>query len=325
MTPFYNIRETTVDELRAELIQIFDDIVKERQNQQKKHGNTSHPNGTGFHYQEMCQMFQKLTKYNFQNDEGSWIDILLEEVFEAAAEEDPDRLRAELIQVAATACAWVKDLDNQQDPTIFGNDLKFVRGKIYTNKLANGLPADTSSGYYMFLGYEDLARVSVFYDRKGDHCRMPTVTAYRNLSTVPVKGEKLFHIGEDYLITLDSDESKVKAAFNALYTLWPNLVLHNKFMYKTEATKEEFEALFCDALSFAPKQGPSAREVVVYRAKQFKEQWDNLGYNEGIADTAIYFNLTTENELWATFSDKPKAQAMIKSILYHINKGDKQT
>ena len=44
----------------------------------------------------------------------TWRTVLLEEVLEALAESDPDRLRAELIQVAAVAAQWVEALDRRQ-------------------------------------------------------------------------------------------------------------------------------------------------------------------------------------------------------------------
>ena len=40
-----------------------------------------------------------------------WADILLEEVYEAIAEPDPARLRAELLQVAAVAMRWIDTID----------------------------------------------------------------------------------------------------------------------------------------------------------------------------------------------------------------------
>jgi len=43
----------------------------------------------------------------------SWADILLEEVFEALAEDDPAALRVELIQVAAVAVQWVEAIDRK--------------------------------------------------------------------------------------------------------------------------------------------------------------------------------------------------------------------
>lgn len=44
----------------------------------------------------------------------AWDGILLEEVFEALAEEDSAKLRAELVQVAAVACAWVEAIDRRE-------------------------------------------------------------------------------------------------------------------------------------------------------------------------------------------------------------------
>ena len=44
---------------------------------------------------------------------ASWTDILLEETFEALAESEPAKLRAELVQVAAVAMAWVEAIDRR--------------------------------------------------------------------------------------------------------------------------------------------------------------------------------------------------------------------
>ncbi|TMR89003.1 NUDIX domain-containing protein [Nonomuraea basaltis] len=43
----------------------------------------------------------------------TWRHVLAEEVLEAFAESDPDRLRAELIQVAAVAAKWAQALDRR--------------------------------------------------------------------------------------------------------------------------------------------------------------------------------------------------------------------
>ena len=43
----------------------------------------------------------------------AWDGILLEEVYEALAEPDPAKLRAELIQTAAVCVAWVEALDRR--------------------------------------------------------------------------------------------------------------------------------------------------------------------------------------------------------------------
>jgi hypothetical protein len=43
----------------------------------------------------------------------TWSAILLEEVFEAMAEDDPERLQKELVQVAAVAVAWIEALNQR--------------------------------------------------------------------------------------------------------------------------------------------------------------------------------------------------------------------
>lgn len=42
-----------------------------------------------------------------------WFSILLEEVFEALEESDRAKLRAEVVQIAAVAVAWVEKLDRE--------------------------------------------------------------------------------------------------------------------------------------------------------------------------------------------------------------------
>ena len=44
----------------------------------------------------------------------TWVDVLGEEMAEAFASEDPEALRAELVQVAAVAAAWIQDLDSKK-------------------------------------------------------------------------------------------------------------------------------------------------------------------------------------------------------------------
>jgi hypothetical protein len=45
----------------------------------------------------------------------AWDGVLLEEVYEALAESDTAKLRAELIQVAAVAVAWVEAIDRREE------------------------------------------------------------------------------------------------------------------------------------------------------------------------------------------------------------------
>lgn len=58
--------------------------------------------------------------WKFVNEERAkegktaWDGILLEEVYEALAESDPSKLRAELVQVAAVAVAWIEAIDRRK-------------------------------------------------------------------------------------------------------------------------------------------------------------------------------------------------------------------
>ena len=59
------------------------------------------------------------TKAHSQNEGGdgtvTWWHILREEVFEAAAEDNPAKLRAELVQVASVALKMIDALDHGSD------------------------------------------------------------------------------------------------------------------------------------------------------------------------------------------------------------------
>lgn len=93
---------------------ILAEILAERARQDAKWGEQNHPDGTGglgrahdaLEARSECQR-------QFAEGVGSWLDILDEEVAETFAEDDPARLRAELIQVAAVAVAWIEAIDRR--------------------------------------------------------------------------------------------------------------------------------------------------------------------------------------------------------------------
>lgn len=88
------------------------DINDERERQLVKWGPQSHNDGTGHPFmREQADRYRNLCDIRFKKGTGTWLDILLEEVFEAAAEADPVALRKELVQVGAVAGAWVEDID----------------------------------------------------------------------------------------------------------------------------------------------------------------------------------------------------------------------
>lgn len=114
--------------LTAEVLRL---IVAERRRQEAKWGEQNHPDGTGaaepvlagiagaldehdFDLEDdspavlLMVAAREACKGKFDGGEGSYADVLLEEVFEALAEEDPQELVEELVQVAAVAVAWIE-------------------------------------------------------------------------------------------------------------------------------------------------------------------------------------------------------------------------
>jgi hypothetical protein len=94
------------------------DILDERAAQDAKWGEQNHPDGTGpgennfrvlvaDRYRQACEVAAREGRL-------TWRDIALEEVFEAMAEYDPAKLRAELVQAAAVLAAWIECIDRRQ-------------------------------------------------------------------------------------------------------------------------------------------------------------------------------------------------------------------
>ena len=90
------------------------DIIGERWRQVKKWGVQQHTDGTGGLEWQLAAREQRNRNDNTDPDAITWTDILIEEVWEALAESEPESLREELIQVAAVCVGWVEDLDRRQ-------------------------------------------------------------------------------------------------------------------------------------------------------------------------------------------------------------------
>ncbi|MEV7867447.1 NUDIX hydrolase [Streptomyces sp. NPDC088124] len=98
--------------------QVLAEIADERRRQDDKFGEQNHPAGTGQHPETVDADVARMACQ--QAAEGGyldWMHILREEVAEAFAESDPARLRAELVQVAAVATAWIESLDRRPTGT----------------------------------------------------------------------------------------------------------------------------------------------------------------------------------------------------------------
>lgn len=90
------------------------DVRAERAAQDERWGPQHHPDGTARPRDLAAADVQRqATDDAAATGALTWRDILSEEVAEAFAEADPDELRAELVQVAAVAVAWVEDIDRR--------------------------------------------------------------------------------------------------------------------------------------------------------------------------------------------------------------------
>lgn len=109
---------------------VLDEVQWERDTQDLKWGEQNHANGTGpgvlllgevvmwrqyvLTMNKLATAQQAATDRNTDDGTLTYADILLEEVFEAVAEDDPEKLREELVQVAAVAVAWVEKIDRDK-------------------------------------------------------------------------------------------------------------------------------------------------------------------------------------------------------------------
>jgi uncharacterized coiled-coil protein SlyX len=102
----------------ATKLEAVQSVLAELHRQDVKWGSArQHPNGTGprFNFDAgLADHYKKVTDENFAAGRGTWADILTEEFYEAMAEENPRKLKVELIQVAAVAVAWVVSLTLQK-------------------------------------------------------------------------------------------------------------------------------------------------------------------------------------------------------------------
>jgi len=98
------------------LLQIMDEIRRERNRQDLKWGEQNHPDGTGPEASDSsleAHRARNACRYAAKRGAVTWRHILREEFAEAMAEGDPMALRAELVQVAAVAVAWVEAIDRR--------------------------------------------------------------------------------------------------------------------------------------------------------------------------------------------------------------------
>lgn len=106
---------------------VLKEVQAERERQESKWGQQNHADGTGPDHFFLGKGLDTPSTFEYLRDRATWItdsnskigrltyaDIFLEEVFEALAETDQEKLREELVQVAAVAVAWVQKIDRDK-------------------------------------------------------------------------------------------------------------------------------------------------------------------------------------------------------------------
>lgn len=96
------------------ILGVLPEIADERELQDEKWGEQNHPDGTGPGYHAQAHLARIRCKRAARLGLVTYKDILEEEVYEAFAETDPVKLRAELVQVAAVTVAWIEKLDRER-------------------------------------------------------------------------------------------------------------------------------------------------------------------------------------------------------------------
>lgn len=93
---------------------VFVAIDAERRAQDELHDNSRIPYGTSEDYRWAADQRRDYCNAAIEAGRVTWRDIFLEEVFEAMAEEDPEKLKAELTQAVAVGVAWLEEIERRE-------------------------------------------------------------------------------------------------------------------------------------------------------------------------------------------------------------------
>ncbi|WP_239134632.1 hypothetical protein [Streptomyces sp. SID12488] len=97
---------------------VLSEVLAERIRQDAKWGEQNHPDGTGLPvYRHAARRYRDAADRNAAAGVLTWRDVSNEEHFEALAESDPVKLRAELVQSAAVKVAWIEAIDRRTKTT----------------------------------------------------------------------------------------------------------------------------------------------------------------------------------------------------------------
>ncbi|MGW6638503.1 hypothetical protein [Streptomyces cyaneofuscatus] len=93
---------------------VLAEIATERAAQDAIFGQQDLPDGTGDEWMAaMCSVSRSECDSAFHRGEGTYQHVFLEEVYEALAESDPAKLRAELVQAVAVGVKWIEAIDRR--------------------------------------------------------------------------------------------------------------------------------------------------------------------------------------------------------------------
>jgi hypothetical protein len=98
--------------------QIFAAIDQERKRQDEKWGEQNYPIvrlGHNYIFYNELNSLRNTNARLFMEGEISWSNILMEEVYKAFAETNPEKQREELVQVAAVAVQIIEYLDRKRE------------------------------------------------------------------------------------------------------------------------------------------------------------------------------------------------------------------
>src|SRR5437899_235184 len=104
------------DPAHAQTNRVLWEVFDERRRQDERWGIQMHPDGTSLRNSADAN-YAKFECEEARRIYGvpTWTHVLSEEVYEAFAEEDPKKIRAELVQIAAVAVAWIESIDRREN------------------------------------------------------------------------------------------------------------------------------------------------------------------------------------------------------------------
>ena len=96
---------------------IYELIEEEVKRQQDLWGEQNHPDVpelNGWDWEAKAYSWKQENALRNTTGKLAWDGNLLEEVYEALAESDPEKLKTELVQVAAVAVTWIKCIERRK-------------------------------------------------------------------------------------------------------------------------------------------------------------------------------------------------------------------